>query len=272
MSKAIFSDVDGTLAFGDGSHGVKVQEVNDSTYIVTIPDSSRTYQCYDISTEMYHVYFALNTRSLLRTLQRDYDIVIATGARLSTVELRKKSFDFVNVVILENGGMILDGDYQIDREWEAHLEPERKYLGDVKAQLESQGWVLDDQGRTSALRVRPRDNDHRTEDEFKQLCQRISLPDELKTTINFDCLDIILTSAGKAEALRYLAEKNKYTETIGIGDDINDMSLLSATDKSYLLRNAPIELRKLARRKGWFISKKPFFNGIEEILQHILTS
>ncbi len=272
MSKAIISDVDGSLAFGRESHGVEVVEKLDTTYRVRVPDSSIEHQAYDISTDKYNVYFALNTRSLLRTLAGRHKIILATGARPSTVHSRREAFNFVDGVILENGGMILDHNYEIDRGWKAHLDPDRQYLREAKKRLESRDWNLDVEGRTSALRIRFEDNPHKSEGEFQELCQRISLPDELQTTTNLGSLDIILRSAGKAQALRYLAEKNDYTETIGIGDDVNDLDFLSVTDQSFVLRNAPIEVRKLAKRKGWHVSKQPYFKGIEEILQRILMS
>ena len=178
MDNVIASDVDGTLAFGEKSHGIRVLEENDKTYVVTTPDSSTTHQAYSVSTDKYKVYLALETRSLLRTLAGRHDIVLATAARPSTVYTRRESFDFVKTVVLENGGMILDSNYEIDRGWEAELEPQRKYLREVQAQLEGKGWVLDHEGRTSALRVRPRDNPHKGEDEFEELRREIQLPFE----------------------------------------------------------------------------------------------
>ena len=69
-----------------------------------------------------------------------------------------------------------------------------------------------------------------------------------------------------------MIDKNGYTETTGIGDDINDIGFLSETNRSFVLRNAQQELLDLAEREGWHVSKKPYFEGINEILQHILMS
>jgi len=86
----------------------------------------------------------------------------------------------------------------IDEEWYAVLEPERKMLKPIRNVLLRQGWNIDDKGRTSALRVRMKDNPRKSDSEFQELYSKLDIPEELKTTSNMDNLDIILRSAGKA--------------------------------------------------------------------------
>ena len=88
--------------------------------------------------------------------------------------------------ILENGGLIFNNNLKINQEWYDQLEPERKYLTDIQKQMSSDGWILDDKGRTSMIRIRKKDNPHKSLIEFENLCQNIELPDELKKTINLE--------------------------------------------------------------------------------------
>lgn len=61
-------------------------------------------------------------------------------------------------------------------------------------------------------------------------------------------------------------------QTLGIGDDVNDIGFLRVVGSAYVLASAfPVLLRE-ARREGWTISRNPYFDGIDEILHGVLGS
>jgi hydroxymethylpyrimidine pyrophosphatase-like HAD family hydrolase len=270
----LFSDVDGTLCFHQEAHGIREIERNpDRTVVVEDSITGKRHLTYDISASSYRVFLAIDTQRLGHELQKLYDFVYVTGARPSTVHSRKEYLDFADAIILENGGMILDNSLQPNQEWVDQLAPEREYLADVAEQLRGEDWVLDDRGRTSALRVRKRDNPHRSSFEFEKLCSELTLPETLKKTINMENLDIILRSAGKGNAVRFWMRSRGYhiTQSIGIGDDINDLDFLKVTGEKYVLSSSFPEVVKVAEEEGWHISKNVHFDGINEIMRHILS-
>ncbi len=160
----------------------------------------------------------------------------------------------------------------IDEEWYAVLEPERKMLKPIRNVLLRQGWNIDDKGRTSALRVRMKDNPRKSDSEFQELYSKLDIPEELKTTSNMDNLDIILRSAGKANGIRFWLNKygHEDQETLGIGDDINDIDFLQVCDAKYVLSSSFEEVLVIAKHEGWEISKNPTFDGINEIMLKLL--
>jgi len=269
----IFSDVDGSLCFHEGIHGLRVQEVLADRVMVRDELTGNTHETHDVSISAYNVYLAESTRRLAKEVHRDYEFVLVTGGRPSTAKRRSNVLDFADYLILENGGLILDREFNIDREWYERLEPERASLAPVRQKLTEEGWKIDDKGRTSAMRVRLKDNPAKSPDAFNALCRDIELPEDLKKTINLKNLDIILKSAGKDCAVSYLMKKLGYVreQSIGIGDDLNDISFLELTGSSYVLKNAYPEVLDSAKKRGWYISRKANFDGINEILEKLLS-
>jgi HAD superfamily hydrolase (TIGR01484 family) len=268
----IFTDVDGTLVFHEELHGIeKLSTENDNTVKVRDPKEGTIHSAYDISNEMYKVFFDVETKKLCERIHESYDIVFVSGARKSTMDSRVGIMNFSDAYILENGGMILGKDFKEDGEWNNILAPQKESLAATKNYLQSLGWTLDVKGRTAALRVRLKDNKARSQEDFNNLIENLVLPKELKSTINIGHLDIILADAGKDNAVRYLMQKLNYkqAQSIGIGDDINDLDMLDMTGKKYVLGSAYPEAIQLAINRKWYVSKAKHFNGINEILRNI---
>ena len=270
----VFSDVDGTLCFHQEAHNIReIEKFADGTVVAEDPITHKTHHAYDVSISSYNnIYMALETRQLGHKVRENYDFVYVTGGRPSTIFSRTRYFDFADAVILESGGMILDNHLEQDESWTKKLEPEKETLSGVAESLMRMGWNLDVAGRTSALRVRRRDNPNKSSADFDTLCREISLPDTLKKTMNLDNLDIILQSAGKANAVRYWMEAKGYpvSKSIGIGDDINDIDFLAITGRKYVLASSVPDTIQAARENGWSISVHGYFDGINEILENIL--
>lgn len=271
----IFCDVDGTLCFHDDLHGVRVVERNaDGTVRVTQPGSDRRFQAFDLSDGKYSVYMALETYALCHRLRKYFDMVPVTGGRIRTMQRRRKCLDFADAMILENGGVITGPDFSPDEGWAKRFQAARDALMEVSRRLDEAGWKQDNLGRTTALRVRHRDNPGRSKEEFDALPAQIGLPATLQATSNLNHLDIIPFAAGKETAIEFVAEKRGFSlrETIGIGDDLNDIAFLRVTGAAYVLSSAFPGMLEEAGRQGWRISKAGVFEGIHEILSEILAS
>lgn len=270
----VFSDVDGTLCFHQDAHKIReIERYADGTILVEDPVSGSRHLTYDVTINSYNnIYLALTTRQLGHRVGEQYDFVYVTGGRPSTIHSRKTYFDFADAVILESGAMILDANLEQDPTWAKKMEPEKASLVGVTDSLTDTGWILDVAGRTSAIRIRRKDNPHKTSTDFERLCKELCLPSTLKKTMNLDSLDIILRSAGKGNAVKFWMETHDYdvTRSIGIGDDINDLDFLAVTGRKYVLANAFPEVLQAARQNGWIISKQVCFDGINEILENIL--
>jgi hydroxymethylpyrimidine pyrophosphatase-like HAD family hydrolase len=272
-SGIIFTDVDGSLCFHEKIHKLKpVTKTKNNQCRVLDTYSGKTYDAYDVSVSSYNIFFTKQTQQLLTELSKQYEIVPVTGGRPSTAKKRHMYLSFSDAVILENGGVIIEKNGSICKDWHEQLEPQRKQLPLIRKELISQGWVNDDKGGTSAIRIRLKDNPEKTQSEFNDLCSSIALPEGLKKTVNLSNLDIILKGAGKDNAVRFWLNRRGYStsESIGIGDDINDMEFLQITGKPYVLASSYPQLLKKAEKQNWYITKKPTVEGIHEILTQLI--
>lgn len=270
--RALFSDLDGTLCFHEEAHGVRpVGHAPDGALIVTDAAGGR-HRAHDVSTSSYRIYVADETLALLRALRERYLVVLVTGGRPSTVESRRDLFGFVDGVILENGGVIFDASFAAHPGWHQRLEVERRLLPAVKHRLVADGWAVDDTGRTSALRVRLRDNPGKGADAFARLCRDLPLPDGLRKTMNLENLDVILAGAGKENAVRFWIEQHAIdpAATVGVGDDVNDIGFLRETGERWVLASAYPPALAEAHRGRWNVSRGSHIDGINEILRTLL--
>ncbi|MCK4589403.1 MAG: HAD hydrolase family protein [Nanoarchaeota archaeon] len=271
-----FTDFDGTLSFNKDTHRVRVvghpiQELGAPAESIQVTDAlGKKHFAYDISTGKYHVYLAQETLRLIQELANDYDFVVVTGSKYDSIEDRKKLFSFGDDFVLENGGMILDSDFQIDEEWRRWLAQDKSYLDDVAAYLTNGlKWKIDRNGRTAVVRVKLSDNPARSLEDFQELYDTLVIPDELNKTLNQKHLDIILAKAGKENAIYYLMTEKGYKNRIGIGDDVNDLNFFILMDHVFVLGSSHPDVLDKAREKGYHVSKGLYFDGINEILEEI---
>ncbi len=259
MQGIIFCDIDGTIVFHDKIHGVKVVS-NDKVSV-----EGKEFDAFDLSTEFYNTYMSKKTYDLFKELSKKYYIVLVSGARRSSVEIRKDRLDFAHAFVLENGGLVLDKDLKEDNLWSKRFDNEVKVLDEFRNELKD--WVLDDEGRKTSIRIREKDNKGKNLDDLKE---SIELPKELKKTINIGSLDIICKSSGKDNAVKYLMKKLNSKVSFGIGDDINDLDFLKVVDHKFVLGSSFEKVLETAMKEGWYLSKHKYFDGINEILENIL--
>lgn len=267
----IFTDMNGTLVFHVKEHGLQeIGKTEDGLVKIIDPLVSKTYLTYDVSTNDSRVFLDTETRKLAKKVKEKYHIILISAARKSTMDRRKNVMDFADGYILEGGGKILDSNYEIDKEWETKLDPERPYLQEIQTKLENDGWKLDLKRRSTSIRIKKKSNPSKS-GEYFSLYKNFKLPSQLRMTMNLGSIDILLGSAGKGNSVSYLIEKYGYSipVTIGIGDDINDIEMLEKTGQKFVLGNAHPEMLALANHKKWYVSNGLNFDGINEILRNL---
>ncbi len=269
---AVFTDMDGTLCFMNTIHGItKVSTSRNGNVLVKGPSSNRIIEAVEVPGKLFTIYTDIRTRALAHELRDVADIFIATAARPSTMMARKAALNFASGYILESGAAICNADLNKDREWDDRMKSERVLIPDMIKMLEGRGLTLDIEGRTSAIRIRQQDNPHVDAETFEQFYEELMLPDGLKKTRNLGHIDVILASAGKDNAAKFLMERGGYKiqKTYGVGDDVNDIPLLNTTGHGLILGSAFPEAIAYANENGMYVSEGKHFDGINEIIGEI---
>lgn len=269
--KLICSDVEGALCFRERAPYPIAISLQKDGLIEVLNDENSRHLAYDVTVDETKVYFGCKTRELCLELHNRYAFVLATGGRLSTAYARRSLFSFADRIIAENGGIIVDASYNEDKVWSDYLKAQIKILQTVQECLTAQGWRLSQDIRTTSIRVRHKDNPHKTAEEFKELTDNLGLPPELKKTMNVGHLDILPERSGKGNALCYILADMGYKpdQAIAIGDDINDICLLSIAGAAYIVRGLSPAVIETAELNKWYVSSARYMQGIIEILEHV---
>jgi hydroxymethylpyrimidine pyrophosphatase-like HAD family hydrolase len=299
----VIMDMDGVQCFHEG-HGLKLlKELPDGKGIVADAKTGKEYEVFifpsnedngsssssskrrdsetDMQTELSFAYplkkgkpffMDVETQKLGKQLQKRFHVVYATGGRYSTIAARLNGMDFFDYIAYESGAIIIDKEGKRDADWDERMSYQRPAIEKYKLGLRKMGWILDTEGREAGIRIKRNQNQHKSDEDFKWLCEDMNLPPELKRTSNLGHLDIILNWAGKDNALRHLAKELGYEkrQLIGIGDDKNDIPMLGACDRAYVLKGSYKEAIDAAKKRDWTISEKEHFDGINEVLTDIL--
>lgn len=268
----VFCDIAGTLSFQD-KHNNMFDVENVGNGLVKLKDPVSRKYCIVLNTfvQTYTMYTDHNTMRLLQMLKKDYHLVYVTGSRPSSVNSLKSVLIEPHAMIMESGATIcLDGYGGVDEEWYTIINAQVKDLVQFVIKIKAEGWILDDKGRTSAVRIFPKENPSKTEADFSALEKRVmETQPSLKTTWNIGGLDIIPKNAGKGNAIKYYMSRLgcSFDKTIGIGDDINDMEMFDIVNERFVVRSSHEEILSVARKNNWYISKGVHFAGINEILE-----
>jgi hydroxymethylpyrimidine pyrophosphatase-like HAD family hydrolase len=215
----------------------------------------------------------------LKTLQLLYELkahgvtlVLVTGARTLTLRERLFVLTWCDYFILENGALIADSLIVRDEEWHQRMMRHHKHLVDWQNTLKSKGWVLDDDGRAYASRVRLEDNPRKTREQFEALVEQC--PKNVVVTRNLGHIDFLVKGSGKERAVEYFLEQRMHGEvhSAAFGDDVNDIGMLSKVDDAYVIRGAYQEAIDTARERGWYLTKNKHFAGIHEALREYLVN
>ena len=102
-------------------------------------------------------------------------------------------------------------------------------------------------------------------DEFE--CVRTAYPGN-----DLSILDLLPRGVSKQSALERLASRLgiPQAETMAIGDNWNDESMLNWAGTGVLMGNATEELRALAPSRGWFVGPRNSEDGVAVVLEQVL--
>lgn len=182
------------------------------------------------------------TQHILKDIKKIIPIILISGRRKSSY-FRVKEFIPHNIAILEHGGFIYNDDL-IFSKWKQKLIPvcyqKGGYLWNIANELRNKGFYIDRKGRKASFRVQL--------EEFKRILPRNlekevlkSLPDYLRIVKNKEMVDIISANSGKLNAASFYLKEKKLdiSDVAFIGNDENDIDLLSAVGRAITFRDAP---------------------------------
>lgn len=270
-----FFDIAGTISF-QSKHNKMLSAVPAGDGLVDLNDPATGEICRVIATPIhdYVMYTDPETIKLLEELKCDYLLVYVTGSRMSTMEKFRPVLPVPHATLLESGAVIWRQGYgDPDDVWAQKIRDEIRDLMRVVADLKSEGWIISDEGRTSAARIFPESNPSRSQADFADIERRIAGSEpSLKTTWNIGGLDILPRSAGKGNAVRYFMSLIgcSFEEAIGVGDDINDLEMLEEVKERLIVRSIHQPILRIAHESQWFVSEGYHFKGINEIIRNLI--
>jgi hypothetical protein len=266
----VFTDLGGTLSFHQDIHNVEEVDGGEGLF-VKAPNSEKVIEALDLSSQLHRIYMDVRTRILGHAITDSADVFLATAARPTSIRSRLSTLDFFKGFILEGGGVICDSAFTVDTVWHQHLQPGIRLLNDTVKKLKSLGLNLDQTGRIATIQIRNDYNPHLSQEAFDEIYRTLDLGEGLKKTKNHGYIYIVLSSAGKNNAIKYIMERYGYNpaHSYGIGDDLNDIELFDETQHRFVLASAHQEILALAQKRGFYISEGFYFDGINEILEEI---
>jgi len=248
MIKTLFLDIDDTLIHKENSS-----------------------YCIQIDKENYFIH--KNTQNFLDDIKRIIPIILISGRRKSSY-FRVKEFIPHNIAILEHGGLIYNDDL-VFSEWKKILNStcyhKKAYLWSFANKLKEKGFYIDKGGRETSFRVQLTKSKKILSKDIQKKISKL-LPGYLKIIKNKKMIDIIPANSGKLNtALFYLQKKKIDIKNVAfIGNDENDIELLSAVGEAITFQDVSREVVLSVRAKGKhgiIVSKG--HNGIIDALNKI---
>ena len=263
MESTIFMDADGTLFFGPRRHGVKIiKEDIGQQKLVTCPEVGET-EVLEVTTARYATYISIKTIGLLKGLKEDGGRLVLITAGTQQGALRKAQLLPLDHVVCENGGIIYDNKMQEDRAWTDYISIGVENLRtQYQHLLATMPRGVTAEMREASIHVR---NILLSRDEFTDWGSGMQLTDGLEKVFNYGHFIVHSSRSGKKNAACYLTGGNNRS-THHIGDDENDLELFEWVEQAHVLGHANTRVLEVAKRRGYKISTRRYFDGINEIL------
>jgi HAD superfamily hydrolase (TIGR01484 family) len=179
--------------------------------------------------------------------------------------------------IIEHGCLIVDGYGGYRRDWLDLLIPyvgmadgsKEGLLWEYERQLNEAGYQTDSVGRLASFRVDPTVN-RLTAEALDQLEKR-QHPVGIRTTRNLGSLDFLPERAGKLNCIRFICEQEGFglRDVACLGDDMNDLDMLSACGHPFTHAGALPEVVAAVRKAGGYVSKCDGHDAAVDLLQHL---
>ncbi len=187
-----------------------------------------------------------------------------------------RQFGGTTVFTFDRGGdheLVIESIYQLHERIAAWVDANRAYLKEVVplerafdgGESPVQGMVC---GTVEEMRIaEERLNASRFAGEVES--HRTEYPQR-----NLAILDILPPGVSKGSALERLAARRgiRIEETLAIGDNYNDLSMLECAGQAALMANAPEELLEMAGQRGWQITGTNDEDGVALAIESVLAS
>lgn len=259
LSIMIFvTDCDNTLVHYDSSDKSELSNALEFTQttggdipdqeLIIMPASSGSGKIASVS--------ALTIKRLNEIALENVETICATGMRASTMLQREGFFPTINYWACENGGRIFHRMNQGEAPTEIveyaelfqHNTESRNDLATFAAVLRGEGWVVDDKGYKTMIRIKGENQD--------SIVARI--PSTLSHTFNLGYLDVQFPGLSKLSAVKWILDnrlsKSKLSELSAIdiastlplkeqmprflfmGDDDNDIEIAAASTVAFVTK------------------------------------
>ena len=255
MVKIIFSDIDGTLlhAYSPGFALVKIEE--EEKYV---------------STDAVSAIAQLRSRSV--------KFALVTGRRKSGYERLAGAIPH-DYALIEHGCVIL-ANGSIDAGWAEVLRPVTGQIGagtgpiwDYEQQLLQEGFKTDSKGRLSTVRVYIDEPNNLSEEQKRRIEQKVEKEAGhlgITTAENEGMVDIVPALGGKMNSIAYLLTKTGFSidEIVALGNDTNDLDMLSIAMQVACPGNAKPEVKRIVGEKGGYVSAYPCHEGTMDLFRN----
>lgn len=222
---------------------------------------------------------ATGTVARLQALQASHiPVVLVTGRRTKNYRILANIIPH-GLAILEHGGIILHADGSRDVEWHSLLAPwvgsppsRSGTLWDFEAVLRAEGFLTDSEERDTSFRIHPPPSGSVPDNDAYQALRQRELPVGLTMLWTYGAtLECFPTASGKRNAVNFMLKRLgvNIQDVAMIGDDSNDMDLLTAVGYPCTLASAIAEVVTLVQGRGGFVARSGGHEGIQEILTYL---
>lgn len=266
--KIVFTDVDGVLV-----HDESIDRHSEGT----IFDGREL------------LYYPRDLFSLMSDIREKTKLALVTGRPLKRLKPLLPIIPH-DIVLVENGNVVLNDKGEIDRDWHEKFQPvtgkfdesgirdESAPLWELEKILRGIGFHTENEGEVAAFRIRQRNNPH----------MKICIPDELSQSLqakgikmihNEDSISFQPANGGKEKGVEYICQREGVppAETIGIGDDENDIRMLekvgypmAITVVQQIKRERNELVRSCVSARGGYVSPHTLSRGTRDLLAKVM--
>jgi len=216
---------------------------------------------------------AENNISLLQKIAECLPVYIVTGRRFSGFQQVAKILPFCGGII-EHGCIIIENNVPNPE----YFDKFRPYVGEIgkksgplwayEAVLNGQGFKTDSEGRWASFRIKAKEWSEERKHDFMKNAH----PDGLCSIMNQGNIDIMPKIGGKHKAIDFLLGKyqTSWLRTACLGDDYNDLDMLSKAGFPITHKGAVEDVQKLVRERQGYISPVKDHDATSDMLSYVL--
>jgi hydroxymethylpyrimidine pyrophosphatase-like HAD family hydrolase len=215
---------------------------------------------------MFDLHVAPETIRLIEEVRAHAPFALITARSFESVKTYVPPIPHDHLIV-ENGCVVYDGE-RIDAAWDERIRP---YVPIVEAQKQRLGLKLRPKTRMVSVGVA---ENGLTEQDIARIARELPSELVLRTSSNERgmFLEMYPKIAGKAAALRYMAEKLGVSaaKTCALGDDLVDIEMLEACGYAVTHEEAREAVRDVVRSRGGYVSPFGGHQASSDMLREVL--